>query len=356
MNVSAEELSHLFSLIACDIQVLQERVRRETDNEGLLAHHGFREFRERPLVYTSDAKTIATVLDMGFLIEKMSAGIFHTIAEVLREDPETQSKSSKADYNNFIRRYWGEVFEKYVNERFVDLFKWSGKHFHASPTYDSPKRKRGEEAFDGLINYGGAVVAMEYKGKFLKLEAKYGEARDVLIEDLNERFGKAARQLADNIELCFNKREDDRGTFSVKNQNNERILSIPNVEIASFTSIYPVVIVQEHALRIGFANRWLRKLFDEEIANRSVDLNRVRPLSLITIEDLEEALPYLKDISLVWILDEYAKNKDPLVSFKQVLNNVIRGRRNVPKRIDEWLDDKVEKLHKEIKPMFLVDA
>ncbi len=356
MNVGPEELRAVFNLVASTIGGLKERVRLESKNEGLLPHHGFREFRERPLVYTNDTNNIATVIDMGFLVEKMSAGVFHTIAEVFRGTPDNQSDDMKSDHDRFIRRYWGEIFEIYVNERLCEVFKWSKKHFLTSPTYDSPKRTKGKQAFDGLINYGGAVIAMEYKGKFLKLEAKYGEDRRVLMDDLNERFGKAARQLAYNIELCFNTQEDHRAAFSVKDQNNQKVLSLTNDEIHNFTSIYPVVIVQEHALRIGFANHWLRTLFQAEIADRSVDLTRIRPLSLIAIEDLEVTLPYLRDLSLVSILDEYAKNQDPLISFKHVLNNLIRNRPYVPNRPDRWLDRKIHELHEEIKPMFLTPA
>lgn len=349
MNVSSEQLAAVFKLVASDITDLQERVRIEAENRALLACHGFREFRERPLVYTSEARSIATVLDMGFLIEKMSSGVFHTIAEVLRGNDRPEEIR---DRNRFIRRYWGEVFEIYVSERFAEVFKWSRTHFHPSPTYDSPRRKRGEQSFDGLINYGGAVIAMEYKGKFLKLEAKYGEDSKVLIEDLNERFGKGVRQLAENMEFAFNQNQDLRASCSVKDTNGSSILSLSNDDINGFSSIYPVMIVQESALRIGFANRWLRKLFSDEIAQRSVDLSRIRPLSLISIEDLEAINPYLHDISLVAILDEYAKVEDPLVSFKHVFNELKRTRRHIPTRADKWLDQKVQELHDEIKPMF----
>lgn len=349
MNVSSEQLAAVFKLVASDITELQERVRIEAENRALLACHGFREFRERPLVYTSEARSIATVLDMGFLIEKMSSGVFHTIAEVLRGNDRPEEIR---DRNRFIRRYWGEVFEIYVSERFAEVFKWSRTHFHPSPTYDSPRRKRGEQSFDGLINYGGAVIAMEYKGKFLKLEAKYGEDSKVLIEDLNERFGKGVRQLAENMEFAFNQNQDLRASCSVKDTNGSSILSLSNDDINGFSSIYPVMIVQESALRIGFANRWLRKLFSDEIAQRSVDLSRIRPLSLISIEDLEAINPYLHDISLVAILDEYAKVEDPLVSFKHVFNELKRTRRHIPTRADKWLDQKVQELHDEIKPMF----
>jgi hypothetical protein len=350
MNVTSEELAAVFKLVASDITELQERVRVEAKNQDLLTYHGFREFRERPLVYTSETRNIATVLDMGFLIEKMSGGIFHTIAEVLRGNGDRPE--GIRDRNRFIRRYWGEVFEIYVNERFGEVFKWSSKHFHPSPTYDSPRRKRGEQAFDGLINYGGAVIAMEYKGKFLKLEAKYGEDSKVLIEDLNERFGKGVRQLAQNMEFAFNQNEDLRLSCSVKARDGSSMLSLSNDEINNFSSIYPVMVVQESALRIGFANRWLRKLFSEEIAQRSVDHSRIRQLSLISIEDLEAIIPYLHDISLVAVLDEYAKVEDPLVSFKYAFNELKRNRRHIPTRPDKWLDQKVQELHQEIKPMF----
>ena len=56
----------------------------------------------------------------------------------------------------------------------------------------------------------------------------------------------------------------------------------------------------------------------------------VKPLSLLTIEDLENLLPYLGEVSLPEILDEYIKPHEPLFSFEHILNRFRKQRKILP--------------------------
>ena len=51
--------------------------------------------------------------------------------------------------------------------------------------------------------------------------------------------------------------------------------------------VHPVVVVQDPALGIGFANREIQKVCAAEIKAKAVDQDLIKPLTLLTIEDLE---------------------------------------------------------------------
>lgn len=347
-DATPEEVVALFRLIAMSTDDLIAAVRGVAHESPLRPYHGFIEFRRRPLVYSNESRGIVTVVDMGFLIEKLAVNVYHTILSSLEGDDAAQ----RSDRKNFLR-YWGEVFEIYVNDRLGEVFPAEGKRLYRSPKYDRPKARRNEEAFDAVIDYGEALIVMEHKGKYLEMKAKYAEDRDLLITDLDVRFGRAARQLADNIETVFNPNEARQGEFSERDDNGEPTLRFTVEDSARVRRIYPVVFVQDSSLRIGFANRWLRERFEDEIKRRSVDHDMIRPLSLINVEDMERIIPYLDVLSLADILDEYTKEHESLVSFMSVFD-ALRRQRRIPHRTDERFQTRYHEMHKDLKSMFVV--
>jgi hypothetical protein len=104
---------------------------------------------------------------------------------------------------------WGIRFERYVNW-------WAqGRSFRKAMTFypfalwdggSLLKRKRSkgaEEAFDTAILEGSRFVALEYKGGFLALDAKYSLNMRLLQRDLNKKIVKGCRQLARSIGKLF---------------------------------------------------------------------------------------------------------------------------------------------------------
>lgn len=262
-------------------------------------------------------------------------------------------EAQQQDRKNFLRRYWGDVFEVYVNDRLGEAFPPSRGRFFRSPMYDRPKAKKDKQAFDAVLDFGDALVVMEHKGKYLKLEAKYSERREVLLPDLDERFGKGVRQLADNIEQVFNIDEARRGELSERDGAGNPVRSFVGEDGRRVRTIYPVIVVQDFSLRIGFANRWLRNLFAAEMRKRSLDPSLIRPLSLLTIEDVENVLPYLDSLSFTDVLEEYAKEHEPLYTFEYIFRE-LRARRGVARRPDERFEGRLRELHEELKSMFVV--
>jgi hypothetical protein len=205
--------------------------------------------------------------DVGFLIAKLFAGAYWTLHD--REDRSGRTKLAIA---------WGVIFERYVNWwvqghvfpkaiSFYPFPMWTGKR--------KGKSKRGseEEAFDAVILQDSRLVALECKGGFLRLDAKYSMDLRMLLRDLNKKIAKAGRQLAKNL--------DDLFGINPKRQ----LRDIPTTHV---TRVIPVIVVQDQALRSLAVGWWINRQFQREM--RRVVLRpgvTIEAVTLIHIEEFE---------------------------------------------------------------------
>jgi hypothetical protein len=354
LKITEREVQAFFNLLTTDVEGLRDAFTNVTQAAYLVPpHFDVKPFRTYPLVYRNAERTIVTCADPAFLEEKISSGAYHTILRALEVDEKVRDERDEADRKEFLKRYWGEVFEIYINARLRELYPLSTNRFYASPKWDSPRAQRNNEAFDGFIDCGDAVIAIECKGKYLSLNAKYSANRELLLADLNERFGRAARQLAQKLEIAFNREPGRRHGFSQRDENNRPLVSY-NPEFArTIRRIYPITIVQDPSLRIGFANRELRKIFEAEISQKVIDHKLIKPLSLLTVEDFEVLIPYLSDISFTELLDEYTRSHEPLCSFRYVMNQYLE-RKGIERRQNEWIMQRFDGLRESLRNLFTV--
>lgn len=341
MNLSAEEIDAFFKLTTTTFEELTEQIRESAANQsGIKFRNDFTIFRNRPLVYTKAEKDAAACIDFGFLSEKVSLSLYHMILNTLEGQP---------DRTDFLRRYWGDVFEIYVNERLRDVFPFKTKRFFSSPMFDVPKRS--DQAFDGALIEGDTLIVMEHKGKYLTLDAKYTGDRDLLKRQFNEKYGLAAQQLAESLEKVFNGDISKRLTFSDRDSNGEILNQFGLDRIKKISRIYPIVVVQDFSLQLGFASWNLRDIFSEEIGKRNIDQSLIKPLTVLTIEDLEAILPYLKEVPLRNILDCYARELEPLKTLEHIFKGYAR-RRGVRLRGNKWIEMRLREIIDSMKAIF----
>ena len=355
MKFSEREIAGFFNLVAADLdQLIDEFQHPPATKYPVLPNYDFTVFRKHPFYYVNDEKTVITCIDPAFLAEKVSTGTYHTILKSLEGQEKDENERDRAERVRFLRRDWGEVFQIYVNDRIRDVFPIKSCRFYDSPEWQSPKTRRGQEAFDGVLDCGDALIVMEDKGKYLELSAKYSGRREPLLEDLHARFGEGVRQLAHSLEVVFNKDPvQQRHGFSEIAENGDVVLEYSLEQAARVKRIYPVLIVQDFSLQIGFANRELQNCFETEIANRQIDAQLVRPLSLLTIEDLENLLPYLDEVSLTEILDEYTKPHEPIFRFRHIFSQFLKLK-GIERRPNEWIDRKFDELSASSMELFSV--
>lgn len=304
-------------------------------NGQLLPELEFTAFRTYPLFYLNEERTVATTLDFQFLTDKLSAGVFHTTLNSIKVE-------DNKDWHTFTG-FWGKVFEEYVNDRLREGFPLKSERFYASPHLT----KGNQEAFDGAIDYGNALVVMEYKGTYLTREAKYSGQLETLMEGINKNVGKAVTQLADGIEKVFGTNQQD--TFSQRTAGKV-VYTFRKEDAGRVKKIYPVIIVQDFALSIGLANYKLRQELKRALEQRKIvaEIN-IMPLSLITIEDFEKAVAYIDEVKLTDILDEYISPKhEPLFTFENALVRFIE-KQGIAWRDNQWIVERRTAMNKEIK-------
>jgi hypothetical protein len=239
----------------------------------LQLQHDFTVFRKNPIFHLS--QNILTVVDFSFLVEKVSIGLYYTILNVLNEN--------ELDPQDFFQ-HWGYVFEKYVNNVFRDIYPALANRFHPNTFFDTKTEK---ECFDGIIEYPNSLLVMEYKGGLLNTKAKYSGDVNLLLDEMGNKYGitkkdSAIKQLTTKIELLFH-------------VDGAKRSKIRNLELLPVANVYPIIVLNELSMGLGLAHWRLRKWFKKEINTKTIDERiSVKPLLVLTIEDLEMLIPYLE--------------------------------------------------------------
>jgi hypothetical protein len=248
--------------LALDSIKLSDLPTRIREQRPALPHLDFAVFRERPLLELDGGHLIC--IDPSFLIEKLGAGLHWTILNSLKKKEDRDRAFAALGY----------LFEFYVDRIMQQIYPPASGLFMSFPKFEG-----GEEAFDGIVCLGSHLIVMEYKGGFLKQEAKYSGKIKAFEKDLDSKFGIGRRagvyQLVSKIERLFHREPDRRD-------------QIPGFPVDQVTKVTPLLVVREPFLRTPFMNWMLNNRFKRLLRKRKVT-NRIEiaPLTVIDIDSLE---------------------------------------------------------------------
>jgi hypothetical protein len=236
----------------------------------LKPQHDFIAFRRTPFLEVAPSNAIP--VHIGFVQEKLEMGLFWTIFNSLRTAEERDSLFTD----------WGHLFENYTNHILGSALIGKRELFTPFPKFSD----RDEESFDGVVTAGDHLFVMEYKGGFLKAEAKYADDEGVLIDDLNRKFGKGndggLSQLARKIGQVFAAGTTTRRT-------------IANIDTTNARVVVPILIVQEPFVSSEIIHPFLHDIFGSLKRTKNLDrrVTIVGPL-IFNISDIEMMRPYLR--------------------------------------------------------------
>ena len=222
------------------------------------------------------------------------------------------------------RQLFGTLFERYINMLFEDFLAVPpplARRFAKDPKYVGEKN---DQAGDGIILMSEMVVLMEYKGGILTRHQKYAaDLRATIrgIDDLLARTGKDPKgigQLVNNVERII-KGEQLRTGAEV-------------LEISPRSKIIPALIVYDDSLTLHAVRNHIESKFLDEVRARKLPDQRIGPLCLLGIRDIESIQDFSSGVSVEVVFREYSDylaargTKDVTGTFHGFIHQKYQGR------------------------------
>ena len=136
--------------------------------------------------------------------------------------------------------------------------------------------------FDAMLDFGEAVVVFEIKSSLLTEAAKRGGDRAKFVADFERNFApnergkpEALLQLSASCKAI----EDRRKRTAMKPGR-----------------IYPVCVSDQPAVESFFFTAYANETFEKEVPANS----RIRPVTMMSVNELEEILPYVSENLFSW--------------------------------------------------------
>jgi hypothetical protein len=271
---------------------------------------GYRALRERPIMITADARAI--ILDPTFYTEKASVGpLFHVLG------------AAKGRKGNEVFGKFGLAFEDYVTAMLRRMYP-SRPGLIDRVAYGLKGRDASRREFEidaSLLNARAAAV-FEVKAAWLREDAIADSAPEALLDDIRKKYGitsigmergKGVAQLARSIGAIV------RGEWLG-----------PNLKFADVNVLYPVLIVHDTRFDMpamgAFLDAEFRGLLGEVPAGKVV-----APITIMTIQDLENIETSIESFSFVDLLASYsAECRDRVQSLHNYMAFSSYGRYIVP--------------------------
>jgi hypothetical protein len=262
-----EDVKSFFSM---ELATIEGTASSLGQSSTLKPQHDFIVFRRKPLLRLGEKSAICVY--PGFLQEKLESGLFWSIFNSLAIPEEKDQLFST----------WGMLFQEYVSSVLAESLEGKPERYIPFPRFAD----NNDESFDGIVSAGNKLLVMEYKGGFLKAEAKYAEDEVELIRDLRSKFGTDKRagigQLARKIGQIFN-------------ANGSRCREIQNVNCSLARTVVPVMIVQEPFVSSQLTStylcgefRWALRL--QDIAKHVICTG----LQILDVSEIEAFRPYVR--------------------------------------------------------------
>jgi len=195
-------------------------------------------------------------------------------------------------YGLKLRKFWGAVFEKYVNELLKQACTGTNSIFLPDPrSANDPST----QLCDGIVISGESMVLMEYKSSMFRADTKYSgnhaslakEIENKLVHDRKPTRGKVLSNLRRQLRASF----DGTPPCSTRNRPCEHQARLP---LHNHTGL--------HCGTVGmspFLNTYLVDCLESDSYPSLV----IRPLYCSNIAELEGATGYFGDYTLPQILE-----------------------------------------------------
>ena len=285
----------------------------------------FRLWRKYPLLGISDDKIIC--MDVGFLADKLETGAFWIICNKLNN--ETYGKGAD------IIGLSGEIFEEYaasIIKRGIDPQTLpNSETCVVSPKFNQKEEK---ECTDIAVKGRETLILLECKAPLLSAKTKFGNNPLEFHAGIERSVIKGIRQLCNAIHILCSRNESEKQTLR-------------DIDISGVKKIYPVLVLAEPTFTFptmsGFLNSEFQRFTKENPEKKELE---IMPLTVMTIDEIEDLEPYLGDAPFFAHLDKWLAvfERNESYPFSDYLRSLIEGN----PRENKCIDQEFSRLHKNI--------
>lgn len=269
---------------------------REELQRGAFLMESLNAFRQHPLMKL-DANRVL-ILDLDSLVGLLTSGVYWSIFDSL---PRNRREAFK--------ELWGRLFEIYGVDLLAEFYPRASQVLSADVTYSDGQ-------VDALLDFGPVVVVFEIKSSLLTEAAKRSGNKADFVRDFELKFVRNQKGKAKALlQLAASCKAVEDGTIATAMRA---------------ARIFPVCISDEPAVESFFFTAYVNERFHKELAAGS----HIQPVTMMSINELEEILPYVSDNAFTWeeLLDFRLKNLGGAFSVHQAIYDLLRSKGLPPSR------------------------
>ena len=293
----------------------------------------FRLWRQYPLVKLSQDEIFC--IDISFLKDKLETGVFWIIRDQLEMQRKNQGRK--------IFELRGEIFEDYVAsiiKRVLPSIETKmeddSEGFFIRPKYD---RQKGKECTDIAVCGRESLVLLESKAPLLAAKTKFGHDFCDFHHGIKDNAIKGIRQLSNAI-------------LNLGHSNKKRRFTVKDIDVSRIKKIYPVLVLSDRIFSLLFMNSLLNSEFQRLVTMSNLQKHlEIMPLTVWTIDDLENLEPHLYDTPLhehldSWITQVFCRNE--FLPFSEYLRSLSakKTRRNA------FINQEIDRIHSDMLEYF----
>jgi len=246
---------------------------------------GYRALRERPIMITADGRGM--ILDPTFFIERISIGaLFHV------------AKGKKRSESLEIFTAFGNAFEEYVADILKRMYpSRPGLVDRVACGIEGQDARGRSFQIDAALADMPQAVVIETKATFLREEAIIDKNSQALVEEIRSKYGAASK-----------KGERDKGVAQLARSIGAIVRGeweAPHREFEGITAIHPVLVVHDTRLDAPALGHFLANEFTSLLGAVPAG-KHVFPLTVMTIQDLENLEKSVSTFSFVNLLKDYS--------------------------------------------------
>ena len=289
-------------------------------------------FRKFPLVrqYYNLHLTTAwcgfLMMDNLFFLEKIQTGPYW---------------NANATYGLRLRKFWGAVFERYVNELMRRRVAGTKSLFIPDPR---PSNDPAKQICDGIVICDDSIVLMEYKSSMFRADTKYtgnystlgDEIEKKLVHDKEASERKGVWQLSEAVHKLFGPKAST---------------TIPGVDLKKVKHVYLYIITLDAIGATIGMSPFLNTFLDERLDGTAFPTIEVRPLFCSDIEALETITGFFATSGLPGILQLWFETNPSLTTPLSAINLDA-----LPWRENSWLRSEWNAIYKTMVTILFPDG